>query len=424
MQLAMRMSLALAGIVSVWGCGDVRPTTEMPDVVQTHQVVIRPSFVRLHAGESRQLVAQANSASGTAIGGAELVYASTTPNLLRISGLGLVTSLGPVGQGEVSVTSGSKTSSVQVQIAAGAPTSVANHSETEQRATVGEMLSEPVTVLVTDDDGNPVRGVAVDFYLTASAGQIAPSRTVTNAEGWAQTLWTVGPRAGRQLMSAQIKDQPDTHASIAAVASPGGAVSLIATNNVASCVAGESLSFRAQALDSFRNPIPDLELQWISEMGSFDAAASKTEPSGTAAATWTAAKAGMALVEVKTTSAEPLSTQWRVEVVAGPPTTVAAHSAVEQVGVAGAAASDAPQVRVADAFGNPSAGVSVVWSVVEGDGSLASERTVTDETGVATAGTWTFGSTGPQGLEATAGGLSALRFSATLQVLPSPKKRR
>ena len=424
MQLAMRMSLALAGIISVLGCGDVRPTTDLPDVVQAHQVVIRPSFVRLHAGESRQLVAQANSASGTAIGGAELVYTSATPNLLRVSGRGLVTSLGPVGQGEVSVTSGSKTLSVQVQIAAGAPKSVANRRETEQSAMVGEMLSEPVSVLVSDNDGNPVRGVAVDFYLTASAGQIVPNRTVTNAEGLAQTLWTLGPRAGRQLMSAQIKDLPDTNASIAAVATPGAAASLVATNNVASCIAGESLTFRVQAADSFKNPIPGLELQWNSEMGSFDVAASKTDASGAAVATWTAAKAGTALVQAETASADPLSTQWRVEVVAGSPTNMVAHSFAEQVGTAGGVASGAPQVRVEDALGNPSAGVSVLWSVVEGNGSLDLKTTVTDETGIATAGAWTFGPTGLQGIEATAAGLSPLRFSATLEASPSPKKRR
>ncbi len=336
----------------------------------------------------------------------------------------MVTSLGPVGEAEVTATSSSAASSVKIQVAAGAPANLVNTRESDQVAMAGEMLPEPVSILVTDEDGNPVRGVAVDFYLTASAGQITPQRTVTTVDGLAQTLWTLGSRAGQQLLSGQIKDLPDANISIAALATAGPVASLAATRSATAAAAGDSLAFRVQARDAFKNPIAGLEIAWTAESGSMAAPTTPTDASGTATGEWSSAQAGATIIRATAVGLESLPTEWRIEVVAGTPAIVTAKSATEQIGVPGALAAEPPLIQITDAKGNPIAGVPVTFTVVEGTGQLAGDAAVTDADGVATASSWRWGPESTQSVEATAAGLPALRFTARVEAPLPPKRRR
>jgi hypothetical protein len=71
-----------------------------------------------------------------------------------------------------------------------------------------------------------------------------------------------------------------------------------------------------------------------------------------------------------------------------------------------------PQVRVSDAFRNPVAGVTVLFKVAGGEGSLTGENGVTNAFGIATVGSWTLGEAGGQSLTATSPGLESLTFGA------------
>jgi hypothetical protein len=72
--------------------------------------------------------------------------------------------------------------------------------------TAGRALPKPVQVVVRDRFGNPVPKVAVSF--TAVAGKVAPSHGVTDAAGRAATTWTLGPKRGKQLLTASVKSPP------------------------------------------------------------------------------------------------------------------------------------------------------------------------------------------------------------------------
>lgn len=104
-----------------------------------------------------------------------------------------------------------------------------------------------------------------------------------------------------------------------------------------------------------------------------------------------------------------------------PPTPVATSVAIQsgdgQQSEPGQAVSTNPSVIVRDQNGAVMAGVTVVFAVDSGGGSLATTSSVTGTNGVATSGTWTLGTTeGRNVLRATAATLPALKIVATARV--------
>jgi len=71
-----------------------------------------------------------------------------------------------------------------------------------QTAEVGELLPVRTSVLLVDDEGNPVPGAEVRFEVVAGGGIAAPSRARTDSLGQASALWRLGPEPGTQELSA------------------------------------------------------------------------------------------------------------------------------------------------------------------------------------------------------------------------------
>jgi PKD repeat protein len=75
-----------------------------------------------------------------------------------------------------------------------------------QQGLVGEPLTAPVVVEVTDGGGAPVEGVTVQFALTAAGdgGEITPSTASTDGDGRAQAFVVLGDRVGVQTGEATL----------------------------------------------------------------------------------------------------------------------------------------------------------------------------------------------------------------------------
>jgi adhesin/invasin len=92
--------------------------------------------------------------------------------------------------------------------------------------------------------------------------------------------------------------------------------------------------------------------------------------------------------------------------------TVANPSTNNQTAVVGAAVSNPPSVKVADAFGNGVADITVTFAVTSGGGSVTGPTQKTNAAGVATVGGWTLGNiAGANTLTATISGAAAVRAS-------------
>lgn len=89
-----------------------------------------------------------------------------------------------------------------------APASLTAVAGDDQRATVGAVLDQPLTVQALDASAQPVAGVRVEFaFLGAAAGAtLDPAATTTDAEGRAATTVRLGPLPGEQTIVAAVAD--------------------------------------------------------------------------------------------------------------------------------------------------------------------------------------------------------------------------
>jgi len=67
----------------------------------------------------------------------------------------------------------------------------------------GTQLLNPLVVAVYDDRNLPLAGVTVSFFVESGSGSVTPQDAVTNANGIAQSRWTLGG-AGEQRASASV----------------------------------------------------------------------------------------------------------------------------------------------------------------------------------------------------------------------------
>jgi len=159
------------------------------------------------------------------------------------------------------------------------PTAITATSTATLSGTVGTVLATPITVRVTDADGEPVSGVAVDFRVTAGGGSVAPAATQsslrvagstlaasidsTGADGEAAMTWTLGPTAGEQTVTASVIDLGTV--TFSATAAPGApaALDVLRSSPLAGLKGGPAHSPIAVAVaDQFGNRVSGATLTW------------------------------------------------------------------------------------------------------------------------------------------------------------------
>lgn len=87
---------------------------------------------------------------------------------------------------------------------ADAPATLSAAGGDAQAGLMGQPLGEPVAVDVKDAHGNPVPWVPVTFTPATDHGTVSSGVVLTNADGRARAVWTVGRMQGPQLLTASI----------------------------------------------------------------------------------------------------------------------------------------------------------------------------------------------------------------------------
>lgn len=179
---------------------------------------------------------------------------------------------------------------------AGAPAEVTVASGGDQAAPAGSLLPQPISVRVTDDDGDPVQGVEVRFAVTSGGGFVYPGVDSTDASGQATTEWRLGSvSADSQKVQVQVIDRNGSVAAttiIRATAQPGTGRTLQRvsghgqTGGVNTRLA-DSLTVRL--VDELGNGVPGATVTWTvtPNGGTVSPATSTTRADGTAKAAWT-----------------------------------------------------------------------------------------------------------------------------------------
>jgi alpha-tubulin suppressor-like RCC1 family protein len=141
--------------------------------------------------------------------------------------------------------------SLSVAIAPAAPALIEKLSGDHQQAILGQALSAPLSVRVTDEFGNPVESTAVQFRATRGEGSLLPADASTDHDGLTASRLTLG-NLGLNQVTVSLPVAPSAPAAVFdAVALPKPVAGLAVSPATGSARAGEcSVAFKLAPVDS------------------------------------------------------------------------------------------------------------------------------------------------------------------------------
>jgi adhesin/invasin len=357
-----------------------------------------------------------------ASGGGSITGGSQTTSALGIATVGSWTLGATAGSNTLTATSTGLSGSPITFTATGNPGSATNIALVQgngQTGTVGSTLGTTLQVLVTDNLANPVQGVTVGW--ATGSGNLSPASSVTNASGIATTTWTLGTTPGAVSATGSVGGLTGSPVAFSATANPGAPVNITITQGNGQSATVNTAVATAPAVrisDQFNNPLSGVAVTFAVTAGGGSGTSLNqvTNASGIATVgSWTlGTTAGNNTMSATATG--PGSTSFSATGTAGAATQMAISQGNGQSATVGTAVAIQPRVLVRDAFNNPVANVSVTFAVTGGGGSITGGSQVTNASGLASATSWTLGTTaGANTASATSSGLtgSPLAFSAT-----------
>lgn len=99
-------------------------------------------------------------------------------------------------------------------------TRVAVQSGDNQSQTIGQALTSPVVVRVSQD-GQALAGATVTWSVTGGGGSVNPTSSTTGADGLASTVWTIGGTAGANTLEASVSGATGSPVTFSATGEPG-----------------------------------------------------------------------------------------------------------------------------------------------------------------------------------------------------------
>lgn len=120
------------------------------------------------------------------------------------------------------------------------PTAISIVSGNTQSATVGTALPNPLIVRVTNSDGDALSGVVVAWTVVSGGGTLGSATSTTNAQGQAQTTYTVGSNAGANQVQAAVQSNTSLSTTFSANAvafdNTPAAITIVGGNNQSATV--------------------------------------------------------------------------------------------------------------------------------------------------------------------------------------------
>ena len=291
-----------------------------------------------------------------------------------------------------------------------------------QTGTVGSALSTPFTVKVTDASGNPVSGITVTFAVTAGGGTLSATVVSSNASGLASTTLTLGATAGTNTVTASsgtLAGSPVSFTATAVVSSTATNLVSVSGNGQSGTV-GQALAtpFTVKVTDASGNPVSGTTVNFAVTAGggTLSSTVVSSNASGLASSTLTlGATPGANTVTASSGTLAGSPVAFSATAVGSTASSLVLMSGNGQSGTAGQALANPFTAKVADASGNPVAGVAVTFAVTGGGGTLSATVVSTNASGLAST-TLTLGATsGTNTVTASSAALagSPLTFTAT-----------
>ena len=284
--------------------------------------------------------------------------------------------------------------------------SIALSAGDNQVAAAGAALPESLAVIVRDNAGAALPGVAVTWSVTAGGGSVSPTTRTSDASGIAKTRRTLGPNAGTQTARATVSSL--TPVNFSAVSQIQGAVNI--ANATTGPLTDTVLATKAESLDVLVTdqtaaPKQGVAVLWAATGGAVSGTNVATSVTGHSKVRYTygtTAGAQSATATVTGLVGSPVTVTFQA-------TAGTATNIVKTTGDGGTAPPSSPvtyTVTARDANNNPKQGVTIDWAVATGGGSITPAQNTTGATGTATAQRTLGSGTGDQTATATASGLT------------------
>lgn len=248
-------------------------------------------------------------------------------------------------------------------------------------------LKDPLVVVVSDADGNPVSGAAVTFTVTSGDGSVGTPSATTDQNGAATTAWTLGPLSGTQTVEAGVSGLTPVIFTAQAFAPR---VTVVSGDNQTG-VAGTQLAdpIVVKALDVFGAALSGVTIDFVvaSGGGTVGTAEAVTGSDGLASTTWTLGPV-VGANELYIEGPEGTLTVGATGV-AGPASAFTVVSGGGQSAQAGTTLFSQVVIRVTDSNGNPVTGAPVTLTTPN-EGSIFPASPTTDAQGLVSF-QWTLG---------------------------------
>lgn len=305
------------------------------------------------------------------------------------------------------------------------PTTLSANVATSSTGTVGTAASVTPEVTLRDAKNAVIAGTMVRFVVSGG-GRIVNDSARTDANGVATSgTWTLGQVTGAQTVMASTSTLTPVRFTVQANAGAASKVTNLVTTTQQGVVnTAVALAPAVRVTDQFDNPVAGVPVTFVvtAGAGSISGGQKTTGADGSATAdAWllgTVAGTQRARADIAGVTS---NITYTTIANAGAPTRITPLGGNNGAGVANTALeafATLPSVSVADAFGNPVAGVSVVFTPGANSGTVVGSPAQTSANGTATISSWVLGNAQSQILTASSASIPGAQFvfSATAQV--------
>ncbi|HKS05042.1 MAG TPA: hypothetical protein VJR92_01915 [Gemmatimonadaceae bacterium] len=221
---------------------------------QATRVDINPTAITLSANQSTTFTAQAFDANNTLLPGTPVFFTTNDASIVDVTPAGVATAKNVRGTATITanlLTGQTSPALVTVELP---PSALALVSGNNQSAGASATLPAPVVVRVTASDGVGVAGVIVSF-AAGNGGSVGAPTVATDAQGNAQTTWTLGGAIGAQSLTATVAGLTGSPVTFNATAVAGLATNLAFTTQPLNGTAGANVGgpITVTARDAFGN---------------------------------------------------------------------------------------------------------------------------------------------------------------------------
>lgn len=151
-----------------------------------------------------------------------------------------------------------------------------------QVANVGSAVPTLPSVIVRDQDGQPLPGAVVLWAVRSGGGTVGFASSAADSLGRASTSWVLGRSAGTQVLAALLTTGDSLRIAATARALAPNTFELMDGDNQELAAGAQSAPLVVRAQDVYLNPVADAVVRWQTSAGVLEADSVRTSAAGTA----------------------------------------------------------------------------------------------------------------------------------------------